>query len=493
MRDYKADMESFHSGQLGSDVSSIILFVLHAPALVFILSSTKRTFRIKSSRFQCIALEFLLLVVPLLLAMTLLSHLLWTTWLIVMSMVCCIVLYHTVSKYAKLKDKRIIDGDSEVESYDCSTVGKMENNDDDIVILYHFKGVVVLVTCMAILGVDFNVFPRKFCKTEEYGTSLMDVGTGLFVTSSALTSKFLRHFEKDMISQRNNSIVERVFFQVQKNMHKMKNLFILGVLRFVFMKNTEYQEHVSEYGIHWNFFFTLGFLWLFADIVHAIAQTPKRSVSIGLIIGIAHQSLLVSPGFAEYIFHGPRQHSSFLLANREGILSVAGLLSVYLVGEGMSYICFGRIFKNISRLKKLAGCFCMCWFVWSMSNAFVQETSRRLSNGAYGTLTLTVTFLLLLVFQMGSDFFSHYYDYDKKKMLRMEETSTVLLLSTLTNYSLYVFLVANILTGCVNLTISTLTKSDEEAIIILITYLLVICVGSVKFSHWVENGKVEQN
>ena len=39
--------------------------------------------------------------------------------------------------------------------------------------LSNFRAMLQLTTCIVILAVDFKFFPRKFCKVEEFGVSLV--------------------------------------------------------------------------------------------------------------------------------------------------------------------------------------------------------------------------------------------------------------------------------------------------------------------------------
>ena len=102
---------------------------------------------------------------------------------------------------------------------------------------------VTLITAIAILAVDFHIFPRRLAKAETYGTGLMDVGVGAFIMSHGLTAPEAR--------ERGGGV------KLMATLRGLLPLVLLGVLRMLAIKSTDYQEHVSEYGVHWNFFFTI--------------------------------------------------------------------------------------------------------------------------------------------------------------------------------------------------------------------------------------------
>jgi phosphatidylinositol glycan class W len=50
------------------------------------------------------------------------------------------------------------------------------------------------------------------------------------------------------------------FASIWKELKNSSILIIFGVLRLISVKSTGYVEHESEYGKHWNFFFTIVFV-----------------------------------------------------------------------------------------------------------------------------------------------------------------------------------------------------------------------------------------
>ena len=176
----------------------------------------------------------------------------------------------------------------------------------------------MLSTCTAILAVDFVVFPRRHAKTEQFGVSLMDLGVGAFVFCRGLVDFPPRPSAKLLFSS--------------------LPLLILGLLRLVSVKSSGYQEHVSEYGVHWNFFFTLSCISLLA---WAVQQLPSLLPSIPRVFLLAslvlclHQ-LALSLGLTDYVFSHAR--NSLLDMNKEGVFSLPGYAAIYLAGLSLIHI-----------------------------------------------------------------------------------------------------------------------------------------------------------
>lgn len=113
-----------------------------------------------------------------------------------------------------------------------------------------YRAHMLVITNLAILAVDFHAFPRRFAKVETWGTSLMDLGVGSFVFSMGLANSRAVINRKLVLGQKGVSYGKLLV----GNTIKALPVLGLGVARLVSVKTLEYQEHASEYGIHWNFY-----------------------------------------------------------------------------------------------------------------------------------------------------------------------------------------------------------------------------------------------
>jgi len=108
-----------------------------------------------------------------------------------------------------------------------------ESNNKSSSVYFHFvsryRSLLQIATCISILAVDFRMFPRKFCKVEESGVSLMDCGTGSALFSLALVSRQLR--------EKNHNIIFRLFRAISSCLP----LLVIGFIRMLLIKQTDYQ------------------------------------------------------------------------------------------------------------------------------------------------------------------------------------------------------------------------------------------------------------
>lgn len=296
----------------------------------------------------------------------------------------------------------------------------------------------MLLTCIAILAVDFAVFPRELAKTETTGISVMDIGVGNFIVASAIASKFARG-------------------KAASGKWQYFIVLALGVGRMVVLKAINYHEHVSEYGEHWNFFVTLFAVWLFADAMHHFPVSCIAFFSLCTLL--LYQYLLQRTSLQNYLFSSTR--TSFIDSNKEGIFSLLGYVPLYLLTETASrYIYFSEVSErsnNKSRLMHLT----VSWIVSTairelcvMANIL---PSRRIANLPYVATIMSLASLLLLVLHCIEQVFPSPLPYT---------------LHILNNYQLQIFLIANVLTGIVNMVFPTIYMGHSEALAIIGVYAI---------------------
>lgn len=108
----------------------------------------------------------------------------------------------------------------------------------------------------------------------------MDLGVGSFVFSQGLVGAI--PYVKDP-----GYAQAPVLGKLIGTGKKCLPILILGLIRVALVKGTDYPEHVSEYGVHWNFFITLGLLPLASILMHPLLETHSISLlGLGITLGV---------------------------------------------------------------------------------------------------------------------------------------------------------------------------------------------------------------
>lgn len=338
--------------------------------------------------------------------------------------------------------------------YQCSNIAKkfapknvFLNN--RVPLISCLRGLTYLITALCILAVDFQDFPRPLAKTERFGHSLMDTGVGLFVVVSGAV-------HKDIYKESFSKIVKG-------NVKTIAVLVILGLGRFVSVKQLDYQEHVTEYGVHWNFFFTIAVCKVLSTI---ILYFSNRSLFLCFLLLVVHEFALYL-GLQGWVF-GDSPRNSLISANREGISSCLGYVSIYLFGVQVKNILLDRnSTKYETQLKLIYGSIIMWVLTYSVD--LVRPSSRTLANAGYcifiDTLLITMScilyFVTVLVEEKGSNF------------------RVPVILSHINTNGLSYFLIANLLTGAVNLSMRTLLVPSLVTFVVLNIYMTITLIIAI--------------
>jgi len=436
MDEYRHRKEVFVSNLTGTSLYETGCIIINTCATYFLLQILKSSI----SSFQKYSLtnflfEHVILVLPMIFVLTIWSSISYIQHLVIW--IFAFVIYFL--KNPSRKPTEQIKQQQQQQTYSR--------------IIENFRGQILLATCICILAVDFRIFPRRYAKTENYGYSIMDLGVGLFALAHGMVSSEARHRQTSL----RNLFLENLV------------LALLGLIRFLSVKYFSYVEHVSEYGVHWNFFLTLCFMKLLGNCLFKL--TTNVPILILITISFHEGFLLRYCQFDRYLTETNLVRVNFLDANREGIYSLGGYVCLYLIG-----IFMGRLilkYESQARFQRMTIQFLLGMiFLCGIST----NASRKLCNLSYISSTTGLACLCLAGFSL-----IHWLL--EQKNLSIESN----LLKNINQKGLDLFLLANVLTGLINLNVNTLDASNELALGLICLYMFIVtllayfCASVIKF------------
>ena len=343
-----------------------------------------------------------------------------------------------------------------------------------------YRGAMIVVTCLAILAVDFRIFPRRFAKVETWGTSLMDVGVGSFVFSAGLVST------RPILQARHEGKISSLSSQLRSALRAALPLLALGFVRLYSVKGLDYAEHVTEYGVHWNFFFTLALLPPIVALLQSASTVAPYTGLLSVLVSGLYQTLLEFTRLKAYILTAPR--TDLLSQNREGVFSFWGYLAIFLAGQALGFDILPRksgktsdTEMNLQQRKRLLmrlALWSVCWAIlfYLMTSYHVGiafQVSRRLANQPYVLWVSAFNCFQITGFALvETAFFPNVYitAVDRTTETKECQKATSRILKAFNRNGLAIFLLANLLTGLINLTLDTLSIGKAGAMVVLVGY-----------------------
>ena len=504
---WKEKKEEFFSGLKGTTLSEISVLVGYFPAFLLLRAILINWFPsgLQNSNFFRFVFDFSMMVLPFTLAVTELSNISTQVLLSVLVFAITALLFLSGKTIPVEKEKNIsyaqhMSGtDSEKllrKSFDPDLNAneelkqfKQPGSSPNVVssklpFVTYFRAFVSIATCVCILAVDFHVFPRRLAKTEDFGSGLMDVGVGMYVLSNALVSREARYSQKHNYKHLN---FRALIFQIISSWP----IVLLGIIRLVSVKLLGYNEHISEYGMHWNFFLTLACVKNLAAVI-AFLTKARYSLFVFAAVAFSYQFVLVSPFYdtTEMLLNNERE--GILMQNKEGLASCFGYLALYFAG-----VYFGRyLFKPRTSLKdwqNVTGCLIfVCatlWFLVYKCETEVQPISRRLANLAY-ILWVLATSVYIIVAILCIHIISVWYisknrlpdcsmpdkwlvyppEKSSSKIAYSPPSPSLCIMCAISRNHLLYFLVCNLATGVVNGLVDSLTVNNCYAVLIISAY-----------------------
>lgn len=498
-QEYQEKQAEFMANHNGSNPVEIIIVGLPVHFSLLFVSMLAQCLHLDFSSLLGGLIEAVVTVLPILLSLTVLSDQPERACgPLAAGAVIAFVMSQRFKKYSKNDAKKLYELDI------C------EGGQAQVPFLTNYRSSMMLITTICILAVDFPVFPRRFAKTETFGYGLMDLGVGSFVFSAGLVAPEARMGYQ---ATTNSGLI--------KSLKNCLPLVLLGLARLASVTVTGYHGHVTEYGLHWNFFITLAAVKLWSSLVLPVVP-PKFTWLVSVVLAVFYEGILTF-WLGDWIMSDiPR--TDLLTANREGLCSCLGYLAIYLAGVSWGHQIRSTPGSWISWRglgRDLMVWVCLMWASLWYSATLFHPPSRRMANYTYFTwivaynLTLLALFLaidLLLVASRQMRLLpgpmleparypgankhksrdSHKWKGKKipKKGEKGEETNSSLakpqieeikvlrvphIYAAMSSNGLAFFLLANLSTGLVNILFRTIEIEGCSAVVLLSGYMATLC------------------
>lgn len=434
----------------------------------------------KNRFYLSLIIDYFIILLPIILLLTLLSSYII---IIVISCIVIFLLWLLLPNYNQM-----------------NSFGNFHFFPTDILIAY-LRTTIYILSCIMIYAIDLPICPRRFAKSELNGVGLMDVGTGLFICASSISGSKLVWY---MNIYRGNS---KRFLDCTLN--SVVPCLLLGLLRTLLIQMSNYHQNIVEYGVHWNFFYTIALIRAISLVVttenpissYLITFSLKKQIlfyyvvsSIFLIFSEFLPIIICPEYFQTRWQFNPRtlhyindnRSKSLWIANFEGVTSLFGYASIYFFNlssslifrsylstdtnndsnNGVSSLNKKEFPRNIPlfRLHLICAFMILCSISCFHSLGGSQMTSRRFGNSNY---VLLIIFLSAICFLFLSSMISLLIHFKSLFNLNLSYSPLSLIIN---DKGLLYFIISNLLTGFFNVfCLNTLHLLPERAKLNVIT------------------------
>lgn len=333
----------------------------------------------------------------------------------------------------------------------------------------------LLYTVLAIFCVDFPNFGERFMKTEQFGLTLMDIGIGCSLFSSGVS---------EGVRRRSKGLADRLVWGALPPL-------IIGAFRTGILSAIGYRVDSAEYGVHWNAFVSFGcitLLLLFCEGLVGPSLIKIAALSWGVLLGPVQWALTA---YQDYLTDDDLRRN-LVEANKEGIVSLAGFFAIFMGGAAFGKYVYPRKYHGLSSLGSLT-LVCIAVLLDQIAGGgqgvlteggvwIFQPFSRRLGNLPYCMFSVGMNALFIEV-QLWC--FKKFIPPKivvplKSGTMAGEHRNGVVVVapfsSKLNKHQLVYFVMANIVTGLVNIAIDTHAVSDAMSFVHQIGYFLFLGV-----------------